>query len=116
MVDPKITSSRSNYELRKIIYNMEKKLEKYKKQSKKIKDIKKNYNDLLDCYEKSEQLCKAQKDVINTLRAENAKLKKTIKNANDGEERAKSKSKRKVVKDQAKASSRRKSKKARKIR
>jgi hypothetical protein len=105
---------KKTYEQHKTIELLEKKIEKSDKYVKKVKVIKKDYNDLLDSFEKSEQIRKGQKELILALRAENARLKKKIPNQFvEGEEkpkRTKSK-KKKSSKESTKSTTRRKSKK-----
>jgi hypothetical protein len=88
----------------------EKKIEKSERYMKKIKTIKKDYNDLLDSFEKSEEIRKGQKELIIALRSEILKLRKGKEPKSD-----KDTVKTKVKKNKSKSTTRTKSKKGRKI-
>ena len=81
----------------------------------KIKEIKKDYNCLLDSFEKSEEIRKGQKELINALRAEVNKLRKRKNGEEETEYSQKGKTTRnKKKKAEIKSTTRRKSKKVRK--
>lgn len=108
---------KKNYEMKKSMEAMQKKLDKTEKYVKKVKSIKKDYNDLLDHYEKSEKIRISQKELINALRAENAKLRKDKPvGAVEPEEKPKAKVfKKKTSKETNKSTTRQKSKRSKKV-
>ena len=108
---------KKNYEMKKSMEAMQKKLDKTEKYVKKVKSIKKDYNDLLDHYEKSEKIRISQKELINALRAENAKLRKDKPvGAAETEEKPKPKVfKKKTSKETNKSTTRQKSKRSKKV-
>lgn len=103
---------KKNLELKKMVALLEKKVEKSEKYAKRVKIIKKEYNELLDSYEKSERIRIGQKELISTLRAEIERLAKRQAKGNMEEEKPKGKKK---VKVSNKSSTRTKSKKPKKV-
>ena len=122
----KLTLERqNNHNMKREFDLLQKKATKVDKYQKKIKSVKKDYNELLDSFEKSEQIRKSQKDLINTLRAEIQRLSTTndgktkVKETMDTEQsrgKRKIQTKRKPVKELNKSTTRQKSKKPRKLR